>query len=72
MKKFEQSTSTEITVNDALATMHGILGMISQLGRNDSEVSTAHALLAQVQAGELLPVDGVVAMQALLDNKQAH
>ncbi len=72
MENFENNFEAEPSLNEALAIMHGILGMIYQLGRNDSEVPTAQVLLKQVESREMSPQEGINAMQALLDSKQVH
>ena len=72
MKNFEITPSSGPSINEALSTMNGILGMIHQLGRNDSELSSAQSLIQQVEEGILSPQNGILAMQALLDSKQVH
>lgn len=72
MEKIAHTPEIEPSINEALATMNGIFGMIQQLGRNDSEIPTAQNLLSQVQKQEISPKEGVLAMQALLDSKQVH
>lgn len=72
MEHFEKPAAVPLTVNEALTTMNGILGMIQQLGRNDSEIPSEQALLTKVVSGELSPVEGIEAMQAILESKQIH
>ena len=66
------TSKQELGASEALGIMHGLLGQMNQLGRQDEEPAAAMALIEKVMRGEIDPKVGVEKMQQLLDSKQVH
>ncbi|MEA3399588.1 MAG: hypothetical protein U9R00_03725 [Patescibacteria group bacterium] len=62
----------KITISEALITIQGIYGQISQMGANDSEKYQLDEISKRVKSLEISPVEGITQAEQIRDRKQAY